>query len=202
MAAHQIALQVIHFSFLPAFAVGEAASVLAGQAVGAERDELVLRGRARSLWRRRARTPAPARWSSRFGAPLIVAGFTRRSRRVAALAVHAPPRGGGLPDARRRQHRRARGAARRRRRALRRPSSACVTSWAFTPPLTWLLGYRARPGRARRLARLRRRDRAWRRVILWWRLERGLWLPAARASRERLAAAKRSGAALAGLEAA
>jgi MATE family multidrug resistance protein len=43
MAAHQIALQVIHFSFLPTVAIAEAASVLAGQAVGADRDELVMR---------------------------------------------------------------------------------------------------------------------------------------------------------------
>lgn len=35
LAAHQIALQVTHFSFLPALALGEAASVLSGQAVGA-----------------------------------------------------------------------------------------------------------------------------------------------------------------------
>jgi MATE family multidrug resistance protein len=41
MAAHQIALQVIHFSFMPCVAVGEAASVLTGQAVGADRDDLV-----------------------------------------------------------------------------------------------------------------------------------------------------------------
>src|SRR5258706_3467248 len=43
MASHQIALQVIHFSFLPAVAMGEAAAVLAGQAVGAGRYELVNR---------------------------------------------------------------------------------------------------------------------------------------------------------------
>lgn len=43
MAAHQIALQVIHVSFLPAFAVSEAGSVLAGQAVGAGRSDLVRR---------------------------------------------------------------------------------------------------------------------------------------------------------------
>ncbi|MBN1612229.1 MAG: MATE family efflux transporter [Polyangiaceae bacterium] len=41
MAAHQIALQLVHFSFMPCVAVGEAASVLAGQAVGADRDDLV-----------------------------------------------------------------------------------------------------------------------------------------------------------------
>jgi MATE family multidrug resistance protein len=43
MAAHQIALQIIHFSFLPAMAVAEAASVLIGQAVGAAEDALVPR---------------------------------------------------------------------------------------------------------------------------------------------------------------
>lgn len=41
MAAHQIALQLIHFSFMPCVALGEAASVLVGQAVGANRDDLV-----------------------------------------------------------------------------------------------------------------------------------------------------------------
>lgn len=41
MAAHQIAIQVIHFSFLPALAVSEAASVLVGNAVGANEDRLV-----------------------------------------------------------------------------------------------------------------------------------------------------------------
>lgn len=50
MAAHQIALQVIHFSFLPAMAIGEAASVLAGQAVGAGRDDLVKPVALRALW--------------------------------------------------------------------------------------------------------------------------------------------------------
>lgn len=43
MASHQIALQVVHFTFLPALAVGEACSVLAGQAMGARREELVPR---------------------------------------------------------------------------------------------------------------------------------------------------------------
>src|SRR5690606_34334694 len=40
-AAHQIAIQVLHFAFLPAFAFAEAGSVLAGQAVGAGRPALV-----------------------------------------------------------------------------------------------------------------------------------------------------------------
>lgn len=43
MAAHQIAIQVLHFSFLPTIAVGEASSVLVGRAVGADRDDVVPR---------------------------------------------------------------------------------------------------------------------------------------------------------------
>jgi MATE family multidrug resistance protein len=41
MAGHQIALQIAHFSFMPCVAVGEAAAVLAGQAIGADHDDLV-----------------------------------------------------------------------------------------------------------------------------------------------------------------
>lgn len=41
-AAHQIAIQVLHFCFLPAMALGEAGSVLIGQAFGAGRPELTL----------------------------------------------------------------------------------------------------------------------------------------------------------------
>ena len=43
MAGHLIALQVVHFSFLPAVALAEAASVLTGEAIGARRDEMVVR---------------------------------------------------------------------------------------------------------------------------------------------------------------
>ncbi|MGA2448591.1 MAG: MATE family efflux transporter [Polyangiaceae bacterium] len=53
MAGHQIALQIVHFSFLPCVAVGEAASILCGQAVGANRDDLV-----RSIARRGASVAA------------------------------------------------------------------------------------------------------------------------------------------------
>ena len=49
LAAHQVAIQVIHLSFLPALAAAEAASVLAGQAVGAGRPELVYRVSRRGL---------------------------------------------------------------------------------------------------------------------------------------------------------
>ncbi len=41
VAAHQAAIQAIHFTFLPVLAVADAGAVLSGQAVGARRDELV-----------------------------------------------------------------------------------------------------------------------------------------------------------------
>jgi MATE family multidrug resistance protein len=40
-AANQIAIQVLHFGFLPCMAMGEAATVLAGQAIGAGRRDLI-----------------------------------------------------------------------------------------------------------------------------------------------------------------
>lgn len=43
LAAHQIVLQVIHLTFLPLVAVSDAASVMAGQALGANRRHLVRR---------------------------------------------------------------------------------------------------------------------------------------------------------------
>lgn len=47
LAAHQIVLQAVHFSFLPALAIAEAASIMAGEAVGGGRNDLVYRvGRA------------------------------------------------------------------------------------------------------------------------------------------------------------
>ena len=49
LASHQIAVQLSHFAFLPAMAVGEAASVLGGQAVGANEDRLVLQVATRAL---------------------------------------------------------------------------------------------------------------------------------------------------------
>src|SRR5262249_39195334 len=85
MAAHQIALQVIHFSFLPAVSVGEAASVLGGQAVGAGRDEWVVRSARIGLALAAGYTGFCTLVLVLF-APAIVAGFGADPR-VAVLAV-------------------------------------------------------------------------------------------------------------------
>ena len=75
MASHHIAIQVIHLSFLPALAVAEAGSVLAGQAVGAGAYHLVKRVAHLAMGITAVYAGA---WSIllAFGAPLIVSGFT------------------------------------------------------------------------------------------------------------------------------
>jgi MATE family multidrug resistance protein len=50
VASHQIALVAVHFSFLPALALGEAASVLVGQAIGARQEGLVPVVARYALW--------------------------------------------------------------------------------------------------------------------------------------------------------
>ena len=145
MAAHQIALQVCQFSFLPAFAIAEGAQVLAGQAVGARRDDLVTRVARLALFTAGAYT---ALCSIVFaaGAPLIVAGFTSqvalaavtvRLLRVAALFQ--------ISDG-------ANIVARAVLRGVGDMRFAAVvgvaTAWMMTPPLTWLLGAHAHLGAA------------------------------------------------------
>lgn len=198
MAAHQIALQVIQFSFLPAFAVGEAASVLAGQAVGADRDGLALRSAHVALALTGAYT---ALWTLvlAFAAPVVAAAFrtapevTESAIRLLHVAAVFQMLDGANIVAR---------AVLRGAGDVRVPAwVGIISSWAFLPPLTWLLGYRMGLGAAG----------GWLGFIaetvigvsiLWWRLERGQWLPAARAARERIRAARAAGETPLGLEAA
>ncbi len=182
MAAHQIALQVIHFSFLPAFAVGEAGSVLAGQAVGAAKDHLV-RTVARAAALLAGGYTLACTFVLAFAAPLVVAGFTGepglsavavRLLHVAAVFQVAD----GLNVV-------ARGTLRGAG-DVRAPAVVGVlTSWVFTPPLTWLLGYRLGLGAFGGWLGLCAEILVGA-AILWWRLERGGWLPAAEESRRAL----------------
>jgi MATE family multidrug resistance protein len=143
MAAHQIAIQVIHFTFLPVWAAGEAAAVLSGQAVGAGEDRMVIRVS-------RLAAAVTGIYSGLcalvlgFGAPLIVAGFTRDPSvvgvaitllHVAAVfqvfdAMNAVMRGV------------LRGTGDVRYSAV----IGVVCAWVCTPPLTWLLGWRLHLG--------------------------------------------------------
>lgn len=180
MAAHQIALQVIHFSFLPAFAVAEAASVLVGQAVGAGRNELVRPMARLALKVSAIYTGACAllfafggRWLTNAftGDPELI-GMTTRLLLVAAVfqvfdAAYIVSRSA------------LRGAG-----DVRFPAVVgVIVSWTFTPPLAWALGYGLGWGAVG----------GWIGIcveliigagILWLRLERDGWVTAAIAARE------------------
>ena len=139
MAAHQIALQVCQFSFLPAYAVSEAASVLAGQAVGARRQELVLPV-AHLCLRVAGAYTLVCSLGFVVGARLIAAGFTSDPilaacavRLLYVAAVFQSFDGANI-------------AARCILRGVGDVRFAAVvgvvTAWLMTPPLAWLLGWR------------------------------------------------------------
>jgi MATE family multidrug resistance protein len=183
MAAHQIAIQVIHLSFLPAFAVAEATAVLAGQAVGANRDDLVRRIARLAM----AVTGAYAfAWTLIFatGAPWIVAAFTpdRDVIETAVMLLHIAAIF-QMADA---ANVVARGTLRGTGDVRYSAVVGVVTSWVCTPPLAWLLGYRlgmgARGGWLGLTLEIIVSG-----AILWWRLERSGWAAAAVAARGRLA---------------
>lgn len=175
MAAHQIVLQIIHFSFLPAVAIHSATSVLCGQAVGAGRRDLV------RVVSRRALAVAGVYMASfalalALGGSYAVRGFSSDPAvleaawsliRIAIVfqvfdAANIVARGAlqGTGD--------VRFAA----------MVGVALSWVSTPPLMWLLGYRLGMGAAG----------GWMGLsieiivgagIFWWRLERGGWHRAA-----------------------
>lgn len=186
MAAHQIALQVVHFSFLPAFAVAEAASVLTGQAVGARRDELVLGVSRLALLTAGAYTGACTIVMA-VGAGAIAAGFTSQAAlastavRLLYVAAVFQVFDGAYIVAR---------AALRGTGDVRYPAVVgVVTSWVLTPPLTWLFGYRLGLGAVGAWMGLCAEIVAGA-CLLWWRLERRRWVGAAQEARARLEAAR------------
>lgn len=186
MASHQIAINVIHFSFLPAYAVAEAGSVLGGQAVGANRDDLLLRVARISLGVTGIYT---AMWTLllALGAPMIVSCF-RADSDLAAHAVrllHVAAVFQMFDGAYVVARAMLRGAGDVRYAAY----VGVISSWMFTPPLTWLLGYHlglgAFGGWLGLLAEI-----VCGASVLWVRLERRRWTAAASESRARIEAAR------------
>lgn len=182
MAAHQIALQVIHFSFLPVWAVGEAAAVLAGQAVGANEDRLVIRVSRHAGAVSLAYSGACALVMALF-APLIIAGFTRDSAVVSAavklLYVAAVFQ---MFDA---ANVVARGVLRGTGDVRYSAFVGVISAWLCTPPLTWLLGWRLHQGAFGGWMALCLEIIVGA-LLLGWRVERGGWRPAAERGRSRL----------------
>ena len=185
VAAHQIALQVTHFSFLPAFALGEAASVLTGQAVGAGEDGLVRVVARRTLLAASIYTGTCGLVMA-LGATYIASSFTTDAAVIAtAVQLFWVAACFQIFDG-------ANSVARSVLRGtgdVRVPAVLAVgIAWLCTPPLTWLLGERLGLGAVGGWLGLCLEIIAGA-LVLWWRLERGHWLPKARESRERLARA-------------
>lgn len=182
LAAHQIVLQFVHASFLPALAVGEAASILVGQAVGANRDWLVKPVARSALVVTILYTGACGVIFATL-APYLVKPFTSTPA-VAALAIQLcyiaaafQVFDGASIVAR---------AVLRGTGDVRFPAVIGVcTAWLCTPPLTYLLGVRLELGAVG----------GWLALcleimlgagVLWWRFQRGSWQAAAQTARERL----------------
>jgi len=187
MAAHQIALQVIHLSFLPGFALGDAASILVGQAVGARREELV-RPVARLALAGAVAYMGVCALVLVAGGETLARGFTDDAEvvtvagRLFAVAALFQVFDAAYMVAR---------SALRGTGDVRYPAVVCVIlSWVSTPPLMWLLGYHYGLGALGGWIGLCV-ELCLGAAILWWRLERSSWRPAAaraRAEREAVAA--------------
>ncbi len=185
VAAHQIAIQLIHFSFLPAFALGEAASVLAGQAVGADEPALVRQVARMTLAMAALYTGLCGVGFALFGGPMA-RSFTDDplliSTTVDLLVVAAVFQVADGANIVARCVLRGTGD-------VRFPAVVVVTiSWFLTPPIAiglgYGLGYGVLGGWIGFSAEIMVSA-----GILWWRLERGGWIRAAAIERARLEAA-------------
>lgn len=181
LAAHQIALQVVHFSFLPTVALAEAGSVLAGQAVGAGEVRLVRRVARLALTGAVAYTGACTvvlvlcgRWiASAFTtdeglrtttAGLLLVGALFQVSDGAAAVARGVLRGTG---------------------DVRVPAVVGITcAWVFTPPLAFFLGRVLGLGALGGWIGLSAEITV-AAAILWWRLERAGWLGHALRARAR-----------------
>lgn len=184
MASHHIAIQVIHFSFLPAMAVAEAASVLTGQAVGAGVYDAVKRVAHLAMGITAVYAGA---WSLllALAAPLVVSSFTTDpgviSVAVTLLHVAAVFQ---IFDASNIVARCSlRGAGDVRYAAV----IGVFTSWLCTPTLAWVLGRHYKLGAFGGWVGLCL-EIIIGSSILWWRIERRGWMAAATTSRARLTA--------------
>lgn len=185
-AAHQMVLQLVNVSFLPAHALAEAAAVLVGQAVGANRDALVPRVAARTL-------ALGAGYASVVLVVYVVIGRAVIGGLAAGDAALAA-RGTALlhvsfaflvADA---ANVIARGVLRGASDVRYAAVVGILTSWLTTPPLTWLLGVACGLGVVG----------GWIGVsveivvgagLFWLRVARGGWRPAAAAARRTIAGA-------------
>lgn len=182
MAAHHIALQIIHFSFLPTVALAEAGSVLAGQAVGGRRDELVLRVARRAMALSGLYTGAWTVLILLFG-PRLLALFTEDVSLVATALVllyvaSAFQIADGIATV-------VRGVLRGAGDVKVPAQLGVVSAWLFTPPLALALGRGLGLGALGGWLGLFLEITTLA-VLVTVRLERAMWKGAAEQARERL----------------
>ena len=174
-AANQIAIQVIHFGFLPCVALGEAASVMAGQAVGARRRELVHRVAFSAMLPTAAYTVL-CMLLLIFGGHAIVSLFTHdpvllelTTHLLYVAAAFQIADGANIV---------ARGVLRGTGDVDFAARVGIAVAWVMTPAATWLLGYRLGLGALG----------GWLGIcmeifvaagIFWWRLRGDFWHAAA-----------------------
>jgi MATE family multidrug resistance protein len=182
MAAHQIALQVIHFSFLPTVALAEAGSVLAGQAVGAGRDLLVRRVARDALLASSLYTGFWTLLLVFFGSTLVSIFTAEAGLSAVALSLLQVAALFQIAD----------GAATVARGVLRGAGDVIVPArlgvlcaWCCTPPLAYFLGrvmgFGALGGWLGLLLEISVLA-----ALCWIRLRGNAWLPLAAAARARL----------------
>jgi MATE family multidrug resistance protein len=182
LAAHQIALQVIHVSFMPALAVGEAASVLSGNAIGARQEQRIGPIAIAAFTIAGAYATSCALVFLLLARP-IVGGFTSDAQVVAvgARLLHVAALFQIFDAATIVIRSVLRGAG-----DVRFPALVAVTfSWVFVPPLTYWLGISLGLGAVGGWWALTVQILATG-LILGWRLQRGNWRKAAEQSRLRL----------------
>lgn len=185
-AAHQLVLQIVNVSFLPAHAIAEAASVLVGQAVGAGRYELVRKVAGRALGLGLAYATACLVVLIPLGGTVVtaMAGGDDALASTATTLVHISLVF-LLADA---ANVIARGVLRGAGDVRFPALIGVLTAWALTPPLAWLLGVRAGLGAAGGWIGLAA-EIILGATIFWIRVNRGSWRAAAEASRASVAGA-------------
>ncbi|MEJ7602773.1 MAG: MATE family efflux transporter [Kofleriaceae bacterium] len=183
-AAHQMVLHLVNVSFLPAHALAEAAAVLVGQAVGANRDVLVSTVAKRALVIGSAYSLVCCIAYAILGGMITTAmasGDPALADR-AAMLVHVSL-AFLVADA---ANVIARGVLRGASDVRYAAILGIVTAWLFTPPLTWLLGVHWELGVVGGWIGL-----AFEIIVgaslYWRRVYRGGWRPAAAAARRAMA---------------
>lgn len=183
LAAHQIALQLLHFAFMPAVSIGEAASVLAGRAVGANDDQRVLLVAKRALLLALAYAAVCGLVFLSAAVP-VLGLFTRDAQvqRVGVRLLHVAAAFQVVDAAAIVARSMLRGTG-----DVRVPALFAITSgWCFVPALTWFWGIEHGLGAVGGWLSLTV-DVCVGAAVFWWRLAGLHWLPAARQSRKRLA---------------